>query len=162
MALPELISAVRAGDKDLADTISNKRTGPALVRAESGIGITERSLRRRTYDRVRAVSLATGRAQTVAALSLGAALVVALGLALWLLRSIAQPVRFLSGGNQQKLSLMRSFLRGELRVILAEEPTLVREQERALRMMQDAGRNDILAGARARLDLYRQGRPYRE
>jgi tetratricopeptide (TPR) repeat protein len=40
----------------------------------------------------------------------------------------------------------------------------VREQERAVRMMQDkeAGRSPDLAGAQARLDLYRQGRPYRE
>jgi ribose transport system ATP-binding protein len=37
--------------------------------------------------------------------------------------SIAQPVRFLSGGNQQKVSLMRSFLHGQLNVIVAEEPT---------------------------------------
>jgi ribose transport system ATP-binding protein len=34
-----------------------------------------------------------------------------------------QPVQSLSGGNQQKVSLTRPFLRGEVRVILAEEPT---------------------------------------
>ena len=37
--------------------------------------------------------------------------------------SIEQPVQSLSGGNQQKVSLTRPFLRGEVRVILAEEPT---------------------------------------
>ena len=37
--------------------------------------------------------------------------------------SIEQPVRFLSGGNQQKVALARPFLRGDVRVILAEEPT---------------------------------------
>jgi ribose transport system ATP-binding protein len=37
--------------------------------------------------------------------------------------SIEQPVQSLSGGNQQKVSLMRPFLRGEVNVILAEEPT---------------------------------------
>jgi len=36
--------------------------------------------------------------------------------------SIEQPVRFLSGGNQQKVALTRPFLR-DVRVILAEEPT---------------------------------------
>jgi ribose transport system ATP-binding protein len=36
--------------------------------------------------------------------------------------SIEQPVRFLSGGNQQKVSLSRPFLR-DVRVILADEPT---------------------------------------
>jgi ribose transport system ATP-binding protein len=37
--------------------------------------------------------------------------------------SVEQPVQSLSGGNQQKVSLTRPFLRGEVRVILAEEPT---------------------------------------
>ena len=39
------------------------------------------------------------------------------------LASIAQPVQSLSGGNQQKVSLTRPFLRGQVSVILAEEPT---------------------------------------
>jgi ribose transport system ATP-binding protein len=34
-----------------------------------------------------------------------------------------QPIQSLSGGNQQKVSLIRPFLRGDVRVILAEEPT---------------------------------------
>jgi ribose transport system ATP-binding protein len=37
--------------------------------------------------------------------------------------SIEQPAQSLSGGNQQKVSLTRPFLRGNVRVILAEEPT---------------------------------------
>src|SRR5581483_731582 len=37
--------------------------------------------------------------------------------------SIEQPVQSLSGGNQQKVSLTRPFLRGGVNVILAEEPT---------------------------------------
>jgi ribose transport system ATP-binding protein len=37
--------------------------------------------------------------------------------------SIEQPVESLSGGNQQKVSLTRPFLRGDVSVILAEEPT---------------------------------------
>ncbi len=37
--------------------------------------------------------------------------------------SIEQPVGTLSGGNQQKVSLTRPFLRGGVKVILAEEPT---------------------------------------
>ena len=36
--------------------------------------------------------------------------------------SVDQPVRFLSGGNQQKVSLMRPFLR-DVHVIIADEPT---------------------------------------
>jgi ribose transport system ATP-binding protein len=34
-----------------------------------------------------------------------------------------QPISSLSGGNQQKVSLMRPFLRGDVKIILAEEPT---------------------------------------
>jgi ribose transport system ATP-binding protein len=37
--------------------------------------------------------------------------------------SIEQPVQSLSGGNQQKVSLTRPFLRGNVKVILADEPT---------------------------------------
>jgi len=36
---------------------------------------------------------------------------------------IEQPAQYLSGGNQQKVALMRPFMRGELNVILADEPT---------------------------------------
>jgi ribose transport system ATP-binding protein len=37
--------------------------------------------------------------------------------------SVEQPVQSLSGGNQQKVALTRPFLRGEVKVILADEPT---------------------------------------
>jgi ribose transport system permease protein/ribose transport system ATP-binding protein len=37
--------------------------------------------------------------------------------------SVEQPVSSLSGGNQQKVSLIRPFLRGGVQVILADEPT---------------------------------------
>ncbi len=37
--------------------------------------------------------------------------------------SAEQPIQSLSGGNQQKVSLMRPFLRGDVRLIVAEEPT---------------------------------------
>src|SRR4029450_11868910 len=37
--------------------------------------------------------------------------------------SVEQPVQYLSGGNQQKVALTRPFMRGSVRVILAEEPT---------------------------------------
>jgi len=37
--------------------------------------------------------------------------------------STEQPAQYLSGGNQQKVALMRPFLRGDLNVIIADEPT---------------------------------------
>jgi ribose transport system ATP-binding protein len=37
--------------------------------------------------------------------------------------SIEQPTQYLSGGNQQKVALMRPFLRDDLKLILADEPT---------------------------------------
>ncbi|HEY7628610.1 MAG TPA: sugar ABC transporter ATP-binding protein [Ilumatobacteraceae bacterium] len=37
--------------------------------------------------------------------------------------SIEQPAQYLSGGNQQKVALLRPFLSGNLHVILADEPT---------------------------------------
>jgi ribose transport system ATP-binding protein len=37
--------------------------------------------------------------------------------------SIEQPLQFLSGGNQQKVALARPYLRGNIHVIVADEPT---------------------------------------
>jgi len=57
--------------------------------------------------------------------------------------SIEQPVQSLSGGNQQKVSLTRPFLRGNVRVILAEEPT---------QGVDVAARFDIYDALRAKAD----------
>jgi ribose transport system ATP-binding protein len=56
--------------------------------------------------------------------------------------SLAQPVEFLSGGNQQKVSVSRSFLR-EPAVILAYEPT---------QGVDVGSRFDIYAALRSRTD----------
>src|SRR5207237_9471290 len=57
--------------------------------------------------------------------------------------SIEQPVQSLSGGNQQKVSLTRSFLRGDVRVILAEA---------ASQGVDVAARFDIYAALREKAD----------
>jgi ribose transport system ATP-binding protein len=57
--------------------------------------------------------------------------------------SIEQPVRFLSGGNQQKVALTRTFMRGDVRVILADEPT---------QGVDVASRFDIYQALRAKTD----------
>ena len=54
--------------------------------------------------------------------------------------SIEQPVQSLSGGNQQKVSLTRPFLRGDVKVILAEEPTQGVDVGCALRHLRGATR----------------------
>ena len=57
--------------------------------------------------------------------------------------SVEQPVQSLSGGNQQKVSLTRPFLRGHVKVILAEEPT---------QGVDVAARFDIYDALRAKAD----------
>jgi ABC-type sugar transport system ATPase subunit len=54
-----------------------------------------------------------------------------------------QPVQSLSGGNQQKISLIRPFLRGDVKLILAEEPT---------QGVDVAARFDIYEALRAKAD----------
>jgi ribose transport system ATP-binding protein len=102
------LSALRAG----IVLLSGDRTGESLfpvlsVRANTTAQILRRlsrwGLLRRRRER-RTV------AELVARLSIRMA-------------SLEQPVQSLSGGNQQKVSLTRPFLRGDVKVILAEEPT---------------------------------------
>jgi len=67
--------------------------------------------------------------------------------------SIEQPVQSLSGGNQQKVSLTRPFLRGSVKVILAEEPTqgvdvgARAEIYRRLDALADAGKAVIIVSS---------------
>ena len=54
--------------------------------------------------------------------------------------SIEQPVQSLSGGNQQKVSLTRPFLRGAVHAILADEPTQGVDVGLSLRHLRGAAR----------------------
>lgn len=100
VAMPAVIEAVRSGNDDLADSLSVSRSGPALQRAEGGISIAERMLLLRTRDRVVGVAVETARLTQLAGISLMLALLAAAALAIWLLRSIAQPVRALERGME--------------------------------------------------------------
>jgi len=102
------LSALRAGVVLLSDDRAGESLFPVLsVRANTTIqvlnrlgrfGILRRRSERRTVDdMVRRLRIR--------------------------LASIEQPVQSLSGGNQQKVSLTRPFLRGDVKVILADEPT---------------------------------------
>ena len=57
--------------------------------------------------------------------------------------SIEQPAQYHSGGNQQKVALMRPFLKGNLHVILADEPT---------QGVDVGARRDIYEALRAKAD----------
>ena len=115
VAIPEEIEAVRLRNDALADSIAATRTGPALERAERGILISERRLLSRTRERVVTIGTATEDAVRVAAGALTAAVLVAALLALWLLRSIARPVRDLERG-------MEAIADGEFGHTLAIDP----------------------------------------
>jgi ribose transport system ATP-binding protein len=102
------LSALRAG----VVLLSGDRTGESLfpvlsVRANTTAQILQRLsrwgfLRRRSERRTVADLVARLRIR---------------------MASLEQSVQSLSGGNQQKVSLTRPFLRGDVKVILAEEPT---------------------------------------
>jgi ribose transport system ATP-binding protein len=101
-------AAVRAGIALLSGDRSRESLFPVLsIRANATIQVLRRfsrfGLLMRRKERTNVLALARG-------LQVRAA-------------SVEQPVLFLSGGNQQKVALMRPFLRSSLRLILADEPT---------------------------------------
>jgi signal transduction histidine kinase len=97
-AAPVLIEAAQAGRLAQADSTSANVTAPALRRLERGLAIAERRLRQRTRDRVAAAASTSADARRAAALALLVALAVAAATALWLTRSISDPVRKLQHG----------------------------------------------------------------
>ncbi len=93
-----LLSGDRAGESLFPVLSVRANTTIQVLRRLGRAGLLQRRRERRTVeDLVRRLSIRTA--------------------------SIEQPVQFLSGGNQQKVSLTRPFLRGDVKVILAEEPT---------------------------------------
>lgn len=91
-------AALRAGKPERADTISTRDVGPAMRAADRAIIPLERALRDRTAERVSgaAVSLEDGQRMMFAALAV--ALLLATAIALWLTRSISEPVFALEEG----------------------------------------------------------------
>jgi signal transduction histidine kinase len=99
--------AVRAGANNRADTISQNTIAPLLRDAEKALVPAEQELRRRTGDRVAAAEEALVDAERVSLAALAVALLLATAIALWLTRSISEPVRALEEG-------MRAVADGEL------------------------------------------------
>jgi signal transduction histidine kinase len=100
-------AAARAGQNEKADTISQSVIAPLLRRAEKSIELAEAELRRRTSEKVANAEEFLVDAERLSLAALAVALLLATAIALWLTRSISEPVRALEEG-------MRAVADGEL------------------------------------------------
>jgi signal transduction histidine kinase len=90
--------AVRAGAGERADSISQGTIAPALRDAEGALGPVEQVLRGRTRNRVTLAEERLVEAEYLSLAALAVALLLATSIALWLTRSVSQPVRALEEG----------------------------------------------------------------
>ncbi len=100
-------AAVRADSSDKADAISQNVIAPLIGDAERNLLPAEQELRRRTGERVAMAEVTLIDAENVSLAALAVALVLVTFIALWLTRSISQPVSALEEG-------MRAVADGEL------------------------------------------------
>ncbi|MDB4880016.1 MAG: ATP-binding region ATPase domain protein, partial [Gemmatimonadetes bacterium] len=100
-------AAMRDSNTALADSISANTIAPALRDADRQLSPAEVLLRSRTRDRVLDAEAAVTEAQRVTLAALAIAILLATATALWLTRSISQPVVALEAG-------MRAVADGEL------------------------------------------------
>ncbi len=91
-------AAVRSGNTALADSLSQDLIAPALRDAERALSPAEQALRGRTRDRVDQAEEALLDAERLSLAALAIALLLATLVALWLTRSISQPVVALEEG----------------------------------------------------------------
>ncbi len=91
-------AAASAGNAHEAEQISADRLLPEIARINTTVRQTEADLRERTAGRVDEAAAVTIEAQRTAAAALAIVLLLALLIALWLLRSISTPVRLLEKG----------------------------------------------------------------
>jgi signal transduction histidine kinase len=96
-----------AGRAAVAEMISQQRTRPAIASVDSTLASSAATLRLRTRQRVADATSETLRAERLAAGALPVALIVALVIGLWLLRSVSRPVYELEKG-------MRAISEGDL------------------------------------------------
>jgi signal transduction histidine kinase len=87
-----------AGRSTVAEMISQQRTRPAIAAVDSSLGVSATLLRNRTRQRVADATNETLNAERFVAASLVVALLIALGIAIWLLRSISRPIYELERG----------------------------------------------------------------
>jgi signal transduction histidine kinase len=87
-----------AGRGTVAEMVSQQRTRPAIASVDSSLGASALTLRNRTRQRVADATSETLRAERLVAGALPVALIVALVIGIWLLRSISGPVSDLERG----------------------------------------------------------------
>jgi signal transduction histidine kinase len=87
-----------AGRSTVAEMISQQRTRPAIASVDSALGASATLLRARTRQRVSDATNETLNAERVVAAALPVALLIALAIGIWLMRSISRPVYELERG----------------------------------------------------------------
>jgi len=87
-----------AGRSTVAEMVSQQRTRPAIASVDSSLGASALTLRNRTRQRVADATSETLKAERLVAGALPVALIIALVIGLWLLRSISGPVSDLERG----------------------------------------------------------------
>jgi signal transduction histidine kinase len=87
-----------AGRGTVAEIVSQKRTRPAIASVDSALGASATTLRTRTRQRVADATNETLTAERLVAGALPIALLLALAIAIWLLRSVSRPVYALERG----------------------------------------------------------------
>ena len=104
-----------AGKSTVADMIAQQRTRPAIASVDSALGVSATTLRVRTRQRVVDATNETLNAERLVAGALPVALLLALAIGTWLMRSINRPVYELERG-------MRAIAEGDLSHELALAP----------------------------------------
>jgi signal transduction histidine kinase len=87
-----------AGRAAVAEIVSQQRTRPAIASVDSALGASATTLRTRTRQRVADATSETLNAERLVAGALPVALLVALAIGIWLLRSVSKPVYELEKG----------------------------------------------------------------
>ena len=103
------------GRSTVAEMVSQQRTRPAIASVDSSLGASATTLRNRTRQRVADATSETLKAERLVAGALPIALFLALGIGIWLLRSISGPVSQLERG-------MHAIAEGDLTHELALSP----------------------------------------
>jgi signal transduction histidine kinase len=104
-----------SGKSTVAGMISQQRTRPAIASVDSALGASATTLRVRTRQRVADATNETLNAERLVAGALPVALLLALAIGMWLMRSISRPVYELERG-------MQAIADGDLRYQLALAP----------------------------------------